>query len=85
MIYGNIDEWVFYKGKGYKDLPENVLLKRFILVVGNRAIGKSIYAKNMSQYNDIYYVEVQQIHELPRSFINLALEIIEIKNIKEVE
>jgi len=59
--------------------------KPYIIIVGERAIGKSVYSKAMSNYNkDIQYYSVQQLSHVNREIRIKAINIIAIQNILDI-
>lgn len=76
-------DWIFYKGKGYQSMPNDIRKREYVLVVGYRGVGKSVYAREMSKYNDYVYIEFQSLNTIGIHFRKNAEKIIVISEVKK--
>lgn len=71
---GIVDDYVYLDGESKKK-PDWRL--PYILVVGERGIGKSVYSKSMSEYHSgVQYISVQTLGGVHVTFRNHAEKII---------
>jgi len=56
--------------------------KPYVIVIGRRGIGKSVFIEGMKKYDKRHYFEEQYLHAIPRKFLLEADAIIEIKNVR---
>jgi len=84
----NLDD-CYLNGKGfYSETVDLESLKsryKHVYIIGSRGIGKGVLGKELSFFNpDILYIEQQRLEQIKIKDRKMAIDIIEIKSIKEL-